>query len=176
MAGNRLGRGAISIFEEAIRLAQKYSTAKVVFGSFSRSASVEKDRKIKEDFLLSRGIDPRRIVYVGSVSSTLTEAEDTKRFLESNKIPHCTILLVTGACHSRTCYFVWKKLFPALSIQIYAFGIEQETDPEDRVTFQRSPIKWLLANIARHMLFLFVYLFSGLKGIKALRRLTQPTA
>jgi uncharacterized SAM-binding protein YcdF (DUF218 family) len=166
---------ARSIMKGAAALARIYPNARVAYGVFAHSPNMEREKVAKLHALTSEGAGNERIIFLGPVSSTLTEAESAKRAFDAMGFQPRNIAIVTGAGHSRTCKWIWTTLFPHSSVGVEGFPLWEEVDPEDPMRLLRNGWTWLLSNIARHIVFRIVYFVARYPGLKALRFVRQPT-
>ncbi len=90
---------------------------------------------------------------VGRVESTIEEAEHIATGLRAvSRFPR-SLIVVTGACHSRTARWVWKKVFPKTRVFVRSIPIDEELDSNSPMVFLRNGWTWLGINVARHVVF-----------------------
>ncbi len=160
----RICNGTWKICNLAQSVVQKNPSATVVYGTFTGSPDPEVERRCKE-FLFPDA------VCVGAVKSTIEECLKIRDALQSLSIDSNRILVVTGACHSRTAKLVWETYFPGTKISVVAVPGHDEIDTESPMLFARNGWAWLAVNIARHIVFYLV-------GVKRMEKfdLSQPVA
>ncbi len=108
---------------------------------------------------------------VGTVESTIEEAERIAAELRAKGYRPRSLVVVTGACHSRTARWVWKKVFPKTQVFVRSISLYEEVDPENPMVFLRNGWTWFGVNIARHLVFRLL----GYRIARALK-LRQPTS
>lgn len=173
--GGRLTNSAENILEGAVGLSRKYPRSRVAYGIFKHSPAPELETRLKESRLCQGGVANDKMIRLGEVSSTLTEAETAKEVFGRLGLVPKNIAVVTGAAHSRSVYFIWRIVFPRTDIAIETFGLEKEIDSEDPMTLLRSGWLWFLSNVSRHLVFRTVYFLTGMRGLRKLRWIRQPT-
>lgn len=146
-----LTRGTRAVDELARDVFKESHASILVYGVFTHSADPDKEVKCRaEDF---RFLPLNSTLCVGTVASTIQEAERVSAALKSAGHLVQSLIIVTGACHSRTARWVWKQAFPHARIFVISVPFDQETDPENPVMFLRKGWTWFGVNIARHFVF-----------------------
>ncbi len=90
-----------------------------------------------------------RVIHAESMVSTVNEALNVSKALDTLGIHPSTIIVVTGECHSRSALYIWKKIFPHADVYLELIDFCYETQPDHPVHDQRSPWKWFIMNVLR---------------------------
>ncbi len=140
------------VLEETAKLAKIFPTTKIVFASSECfwSGCKEQEDGLKLEFLVKMGIDPSMITIAGGVNNSVEEAEKITKV--SSKAART--IVICDWMHTRSARKIWKKVSPDTPLAMHSVkGDWNESLP---ATFQKSPARWLLANILRHVLFCII--------------------
>lgn len=148
---SKLVNGTRVNMEKAIQYQiEWFPNAVVAFSScsylFDGSEIVE--NSFRAEMCQKAGIEP---IIAKSMINTVDEAMSIRDALNIRRIyPKC-ILLVTGELHSRSVYYIWRKLFPDAYILITCIPHKLEIQPDHLVLSQRKTWTWIRDNIARQI-------------------------
>lgn len=137
---------------------------------YAGSEKVEERLKLAE--LDRAGVGRDHILSCGPIVNTITEAEAiSATLIRAGRQPR-TILLVSGVLHSRSIFYIWKKMiekyFPAAGLAIATIPHEFEYEPSHPLALQRGLWRWIAANIGRQ-------LFMRIFGLKLTGKIHEPS-
>lgn len=150
----RLTRGSRAALVVAEQL-QRHYDAPVIYGTFAGNPVDGIEEAEKLSFFSKGGATDA--VCVGKVWSTIEEAETIMSRLPRD-LPLETIVIVTDEWHSRSERLVWRRVLEKSGVRarvvIVLIGSCANYDPENPMTALRTPWKWALVNVLRHMVLL----------------------
>ena len=142
------------ILGEAARIALEYQTPIAwVSADYLWPGCDEEENRLKINELRSAGVTIAPIIGEG-VIDTVTEAQSIKKVVAEAGLQPRTIVVVTDWPHARRARRIWKKAFPESTIIMRS--VEGKWDKSHPNFSARSNMRWLLANIAYHFLFIVV--------------------
>lgn len=157
---------------EAVRLEKKYPYARIAFGCPSNCypGSEFTECEMKKELLIGmHGINPYRVLIGGVCSNSITEAEAIKQSADTRKLHTDCVLVICTRIHARSIRYIWKKLFPDSLIVLRILPGDPDVERNHQILLQRGRLRWLLANMARHV---FMCMF----GLEFTKRIQHPNA
>jgi hypothetical protein len=113
---------------------------------------IVQENNLKMVILKGFGISKERIILLGGVKNTLEEIKKVRGIVGQNKP---VILSIVDDIHVRSVRSMFAKIFPEAKIIIR--NVEGNwDDPESPLVFGRSNWRWLMANVVRHVGYLFI--------------------
>lgn len=153
--------GAGDRFIEALRLAEKYPTSKILVsgGDGSLDGHYEGDAVIAERFFSAFGVDRNRLIEDKTSRNTIENASNTKELLEKNGLSHC--LLITSGFHMPRSVGIFRKQ----GIDIVPWVVDYRSTGHERLR-----LDFTQPSLNTHQLSTAVREWMGLIGYYALGR------
>ncbi len=135
---------------QAIDFKRHFPQARVAFSScsypFPGADRIEDNFRMAE--LRMRNIEP---IIASPMINSIGEARNIRKKLIKQSIMPKAILLTTGELHSRSAFYIWKKIFPEARIYISCISHRLEVQPDALVLNQQTMPRWVMANVSRQI-------------------------
>lgn len=155
MTQNELPIDEELILKKTMEIKKEFPRAKIAFASannFWKNCKTQEDI-IKINFLWQLGLENLNDVVKTEkgILNSVDEAKKIKNALDILEIEPKEIVVIAERLHSRSAYKIYKYFFPKTKIVIRNIkGILNSKNPE---IHRKSELRWLLANLIRHILF-----------------------
>jgi hypothetical protein len=147
---DRLCNGTKANADLALQWAKKFSSSQVCFSSCSYPfpGAEQVEDRLRGKIFKDGCVEP---IVASSMINTVDEAIRIKDALDERSIYPKVILIIDGEIHSRSAYYVYRKVFPNALVLVYCTPYNLEYQPDQIVESQRTLGSWLFSNIARQI-------------------------
>lgn len=150
---DRLTDGTLAMLRETVRRFREYPKSLIVFASFEYAPGMAGiESSLKKKFLQQKWIPEDAIIDAGSLCNSIQEARSIKKTLEERGIAAGHILVITGAGHSRSARYIWRRIFAETEVSVRGISYLEEIEQNHPMIFLRNRWSWLLVNVFRHLL------------------------
>ena len=151
-----LARATRENFLLAVRYARQFPHATTAFSNveyvFQGAACLESSQKHR--ILKEYAVPDDLVIETEPIVNSVEEARAIRTRLDSVRMQPRRILLITGAMHAPSARLIWGAVFPEAQVLIRCIPHEYEAQADHPITALRTRIRWLAANIARHLMLL----------------------
>lgn len=152
---NELPEDEKMVLKKTAEIKNLFPRAKIAFastGHFWYNCKEQEDR-LKIKFLTKLGLKNLNDVIVAKeeILNSIDEAKEIKIALDKLDVKPKEIIIIAERMHTRSAYKIYKHFFPETKIIIRNIkGALNQQNPE---IHRKSELRWLFANIIRHILF-----------------------